>query len=194
MENFVNKENLKFYNEKLKEPKYKVIDKFFRLWISKAFLSHLLNWKKLHKNFLDETWKFDLDRFKNFLDFLMIQNVFTKIKTVRYDTIGRFVESSDVETIIKSDISYFKNFWWSKFTKEIVEYTFLDWDNQNQWGFTLDNNILDFEVDIVDNGIKNYLWDLYNEIVSMLVEKSIEKEFNIVINEVIKQVSLLIKE
>ena len=65
----------KNYEKLIKSPENKLKDAFFRIWITKSIISES-NWLfSLTKSFLED-WSFNLEKYKDFLDFIIVNRVF----------------------------------------------------------------------------------------------------------------------
>lgn len=191
MEKYTNSENLDFYKKSLESKEFQVIDKFFRLWITKAFSSHLIANTKLHKNFLDKNWEFDLEKYKIMLNYFIVQDVFTKTRTIRYDTVWKFLNNSDIEWIMTQEQDNFSEFWSSIFTEQLAEFTFSDIYPINMWDFDiiLYSNITNEELDKVDKWLIEYFSVLNNETIDLIVENKKDKDISEIKDYVIKKIT-----
>lgn len=191
MEKYTNSENLDFYKKSLESKEFQVIDKFFRLWITKAFSWHLIANTKLHKNFLDKNWEFDLEKYKIMLNYFIVQDVFTKTRTIRYDTVWKFLNNSDIEWIMTQEQDNFSEFWSSIFTEQLAEFTFSDIYPINMWDFDiiLYGNITNEELDKVDKWLIEYFSVLNNETIDLIVENKKYKDISEIKDDVIKKIT-----
>jgi hypothetical protein len=194
MEKYTNSKNLNFYKKSLESKKYQVIDKFFRFWITKSFASHFINWISLHKTFLDDKNNFDKHKFEVILNYFIVQDIFTKTKTIRYDNVWEFIDKDYIEWILIQNLDIYKLFWNTKFEKELSEFNFSNIKKTNMWDFSviLDNNITEEQIKIVDNWLEKYLEKIYNELLNLIIENKTNREIWDLKHELVKKVTKIL--
>jgi len=194
MEKYTNSDNLEFYKKSIEQNEYKIIDKFFRFWITRSFILHFVNWTKLHKTFLNDKNEFDEEKYEAVLNFLIVQDIFTKNKTIRYDTIWDILDRDYIEWIFLQNNDTYKIFWESRFTEELSEFNFSELEKTNMWDFDvlLTSDITDEELAIVDKWLEKYLKKLYYDLVDLLVDNKENKDLLEVTNEVASHISRII--
>ena len=190
----LSQEYLSSYKEFMESKEYQIIDKFFRVRITKSFIWHNVLSTKLHKNFLDENWEFDLNKYESLLNYFIVHGVFTKNKMIRYDTLNIFLKDYNIERILTTDP---ENIAWTKFTHDLPEFIFSEkiqvekfwvkplvlWNNN----FYINHEIKEKEIKKADEWLNLYLRDIYNDYIDIAVEDKENKDLAKLINEIINK-------
>jgi len=160
------------YNELLSTEKNKLIEKFFRIWITKIIFSWYDWLSFIYKNFLDEDWKFSLEKYLKSLDFIIKTQIFSDWMYYRYNSL---------RNLSKNELTKIINHSPNNFTDDTIFWEdLMDYFSNSNWYYSLNYDLSSDEFNEVKRWLNKYLISVYNPDISTTIESILKVVYDII--------------
>ncbi len=181
------------YQKKISIEKYKTIEGFFRIWVTKSFINKEIWWVSLLKNFLDEESSFDEKNYEIILNHIMISVIFNDSIFIRPDNLEN-LSNEEIKNILLSEP-------WTnnsniKFWSDIWDYFWWilgDFD-MNITKVKKDFTITDKQEKIVTKWLEKFLWKEFLKYTNKILEIKTKKNIWETIEQVVQKTIEILKQ
>lgn len=177
------------YQNLIENEKYKIIEGFLRIWVTKSFINKEIWWVSLLKNFLDNEWNFDWEKYEIILNHIIISVIFSDSIFIRPDNLYN-LSTEEIQQIltnepekIPSNIKFWSDiwdyFWWVLWEFDMVVTTikkdFTITSSQEKKAINWLEKYLEKEFEKYSNetlkiNIQKNIWEIIDKVIAKTIE------------------------